>query len=199
MGVIIVELNRDVEQKYCVEKYLENRRGEKTTPYTRAIIDCLSKRFDDDSQADVNKDDVGWVVCSQILEEVRLKCPDIADSTFYRILGELVENHLIVQKKSKPGKRVKPYRPGKPPVYYRVPILHARVYFETREELTNQLLETIRLVGIDQKMIRASVNLFVKLHPDIPEPIIRRAIFLESQNGDGLSIIDGWQDPSKHI
>ena len=102
-----MELKHDVEEGYCVDKFLENRRGKKTIRYTRAIIGCLSKQFDSDSQNINNKKDgVGWVVCSRILEEVRAEYPGIRDSTFYRILGELKDNHLIERR----GKPMKPYR-----------------------------------------------------------------------------------------
>lgn len=172
-----MELKHDIEEKYCVDKFLENRRGKKTIPYARAIIGCLSKQFDNDSQKpDLKKDNVGWVVCSRILQEVRAEYPGIRDSTFYRILKEMKDNHLIERR----GKKMTPHRPGRVPVYYRVPVLHARVFFESKEEIIDSLLTVIDSIAISRRQNIAAVKLLKKYQPDKPEPIIRKEIYLES-------------------
>ena len=182
-----MELTREGEAEYCIEKFLEakkvsdKRRGEKTKTYTRAIINCLSKQFEIDNQKpDIKKEDIGWVVCSNLLEDVRTECSGVPESTFYRILGELKGNHLIEHGGGKTGKPIKPRRPGKPPVYYRVPALHARAWFDSKEDLILLIVNLINTINRDVRIMRAARSLLKQCHQNDPKYNVGKDLFLES-------------------
>lgn len=123
--------NREERQNELLQKFLKSRKSEETKKYVRYIIDYLQGPPDDKGKYTLR-----WVQSRDFVTAMvgGGKIPNT--STFYKLLKDLKKERLI---ESKPGQK-EISKPGRPPVFYRVPVYYPSVWFMSHEELIKEVL-----------------------------------------------------------
>jgi hypothetical protein len=114
------------QQSEFLEKFLKTRKSKDTKEYVRIILGYLTEKMGVETQ--------GWVRSRDLVNELvsANKIPNT--STFYKLLSDLVDAHLVEPRtgeKEEPG-------PGPLPKYYRASIAFPIIFFMTREELLEE-------------------------------------------------------------
>jgi len=115
------------QQSQYLEKFLKTRKGVETKAYVQIILSYLTEKMDVKTQ--------GWVRSRDLVSDLVSSNKIPNTSTFYKLLSDLTDAHLIDRKtgeKEKPG-------PGAAPVYYRASIAFLPMQFMTRDELLEEL------------------------------------------------------------
>lgn len=143
---------REERENEILQKFLKSRKSEETKKYVQIIISYLSEQ-----RGEHNKKIPRWVQSRDFIVAMvdGGKIPN--GSTFYKLLKDLVDAGLIERKK---GLNKTP-KPGRPPVFYRVPVYYPRIWFLSRDELIKDLVDC-------QNRLTALI-MAVDKHPDGPK------------------------------
>jgi hypothetical protein len=160
------------EQGKHLEEYLESRKSPKTREAVRLIIRKLTVSRNTDPTGDP-----GWVQSSDLYDEVVPEIiPKNSDSSFYKILDDLVNGYLIENKHG----HEKRDRPGRKPQYYRVPAAYGSLYFMSNKELVKEVLESHENMGKVSMRLFAATSLLAQCHASEPDYNVRDAIKKET-------------------
>ena len=168
------------------ERYLKSRRG-KTKKYVMDILSYLSKQSRTDmddpekqivigtvEKVEIFKGEklissapailkspkkIGWVRTKDLLEKIQKDNPDIAESTFYRLLTGLENEHLIERRGLPKGRRW-----GQLPVYYRVPMSSSRWWSLSKKRLVEELQFAIKNANVLRLEVAAAETLLSECH-----------------------------------
>ena len=115
--------------------FLSTLRSENTRKVARQIIEYLFKRREEQLESRENRKiwQGGWIRASEIFITITDQNP----RTISRMLVDLSQNGLIERKECN---RLKGH-PGKPPVFYRAPLLYSPRLLLPREELLKEIEE----------------------------------------------------------
>jgi DNA-binding PadR family transcriptional regulator len=125
--------------KNAVDDFLKKRKGGKTRKYVSEIMSLLFSKKTEDSDLPCPEDEIGWLQPSIILSSLRESNSNsvITNSTFYRLLVDLEKNRFIERR----GKPMKPHRPGRVPVYYRIATFgYSSFLFWSKDDLQEEYL-----------------------------------------------------------
>ena len=127
-----IEYSHDAQVQQRVTDFLSTLRSENTRALTRQIVEFLIKKRKE--QWDTKRDDQGewfggWTRSGEIFTEMKNKNPN--PFTITRLLRDLTTARIIERRECS---RVKG-KPGKKPVFYRVPGYYNPLHFSSREEL----------------------------------------------------------------
>jgi hypothetical protein len=148
------------EQGRYLEEYLESRKSNTTQDAVRLIIRKLTLSRNTDPS-----DDPGWVQSSELYDEVVPEIiPKKSDSSFYKILDDLVNDYLIENKHG----HEKRDKPGRKPKYYRVPAGYGSLYFMSNKELVREVLESYENMGKVSMQLMAATMLLARCHASEP-------------------------------
>jgi hypothetical protein len=114
-----------------VTVYLSGLRSENTRIASQKVINFLLTKYQEqmDKRKDTHEWSGGWVRSGNIFSELRNDIPN--SNTLTRVLNGLVESNLIERRDCQ---RIKG-KPGKAPVFYRVPTVYDPILFNSHEFL----------------------------------------------------------------
>ncbi len=121
-------------QNKLLQEFLKSRKSEETRKYVRVILDYLSKEKK-------NIETQGWVQSKDLVSALVGEEGIPNSSTFYKLVKDLESAHLIERRK---GKKEIP-RPGRPPIYYRVPLAYVSIWFLTKDEIIQEWDKTLEI------------------------------------------------------
>jgi len=141
---------REERQNEFLQKFLKSRKSEETKKYVQIIMNYLSEQ-----RGEQNKKISRWVQSRDFIVAMvdSGKIPN--SSTFYKLLKDLVDAGLIERKKGLNKKS----KPGRPPVFYRVPVYYPSIWFMSRDEMMK--------FAVELDFYAAAVRLTLSNHPDI--------------------------------
>jgi hypothetical protein len=169
-------------ERETVELFLKSRKNDETRDYTRGIIAYLSDQFDQDFKKSGDLETAGWVRTKDLIKKVTI-IPN--QSTFFQLLKNLVEAKMIEKKSEYIPKLAT--KPGKKPVYYRVPYVYNKEMlrtFQTKESLVEELNEAYaKIVDIGYRL-EAATQLLRQCHDkkyDSEKAIMQLALEMKAE------------------